>query len=642
MSRPGPAASAIRRVVRGVPLAAAFSALALAGCRPAVTPRGGSKRPPAPVVRPAPAAALPSPAPVCFVHEDAGPDAKFSQSRAAAAARCLALCGVDAPVFPWAALTNALAEPCRVAHLVFPMHADPPDLAALQDFAARGGHVVVHYSDDPVLAAFFGLRPPKIPGRPPSKGSWTGFDFLGPPPLHAPASVPQNAPRVVDFVPAGGDVRVLARWRGANPSQGPAALLRGPAGFWLSRPLYDDMPAADAGRLLLSLTATLEPSVWKTAAKALEARLPDAAGLRKLELALRKAAPGAARAAVSARFFSYRKLDDARRAKTAKGLYGSSLAELWEMDRLLVEAELVAHPLGPDRGKASLAVWAKGGWPPGTTTWDSCADLLAKAGVTDVCLFAGSLSGSIPAVPGAPADPGRGWRGDPFPAAVKACHARGIRVHAWVFALQADLSAGARYATAAPSKRLLHAPGRTAELPWLDPGAAANGDDLVAWVRALATKTGVDGVNLDYFRYPAEATDEAKDPAKLRALLERIRTELRAAAPACELSVDVYAYTSTVAQDWDEWLDAGLVDRAFAMNYAPDVPTLRRYMDRHPRNRKKQFCGIGAASSQSLLSPRDLVAQLREAFRAGYAGAAVYPFDERFLSDWAPALRLAR
>ena len=622
------------------------AALALAGAAGGCRPGGAAPDEPAAATPPpgaaAPPAALPAPAPVCFVHEDAGPNARIAQSRAVAASHRLALCGVEAPPFPWSALANALAEPCRVAHLVSPGGVSARDLDALRAFAARGGHVVVHYSDDPSLAAWFGLRPPRLPGLAPAKGAWTGFDFLGPPPLHAPASVPQNAPRVVELAPASKDVRVLARWRDANPAQGPAALLRGPAGFWLSRPLYDDLPADDASRLLLSLTATLEPPVWKTAAKALETRLPDAAGLRKLELALRKAAPGAARAAVSARFLAYRKLDDARRAKTAKGLYGSSLAELWEMDRRLLEAELVARPLGPDRGKARLAVWAKGGWPPGTNTWDSCADVLAKAGVSDVYLYAGTLSGSLPAVPGVPADPGRRSRGDPFPAAVKALHGRGIRVHAWIFALQADLSEGSRFADAKRSARLLHSPGRAARLPWLDPAVKANGDDLAAWAAALASKTGVDGVSLDYFRYPEEATEEKKDPAKLRALLGRVRAAVRAAAPDCELSVNCYAYVSAVGQTWDEWLEAGLFDTALVMNYAPDLATLRRYAKRHPARRDRQICGVGAASNQSLLSPRDLVAQLREAYGLGYAGAAVYPFDERFLADFAGVLRLAR
>ena len=636
---PGRTASAprprLRRVLRAAALAL-VAGLALPACNPP------SASPPDTVPRPAPPPAPPAPAPVCFVHDDAGPDAKFSLSRANASARRLALAGVDAPVFPMASLRTALSEPCRVAHLVYPGRFGADDLAALRAFVGRGGRLVVHYADDPGLAALFGLRAPKLPGLAPTKGTWTGFDFLGPPPLHAPASVDQTPPRVVEFVPASKDVRVLARWRGANPTQGPPALLRGPVGFWLSRPLYDDLPANDAARLLLSLTATLDPTQWKTAAKALEARLPNAR-LRDQERALaRLPADDPKRPALAALTTRYQVLDAARRKKASQGLYGASLAELWEMERTLSAAEAASHPLGPDRGAARLAVWAKGGWPPGTNTWASCAETIAAAGVTDVYLYAGSLSASIPAVPGVPADPGRGWRGDPFPAAVKACHARGIRVHAWIFSLSADTDPASRYGAAKDDRRLLHSPGRAARLPWLDPAVKANGDDLVAFVRALATKTGVDGVNLDYFRYPHEATAEARDPEKLRALLARVRAALRAAAPACELSVDVYGYTAAIAQDWDGWLAAGLFDKALVMNYAPDTETLRRYMDVHPKNRKKQLCGIGAASNQSLLAPLDLIAQLREAFRAGFAGAAIYPFDERFLADYATILRLAR
>lgn len=625
--RPGFAAAAV----------SAALAFALSACRPAALPA-----PPASVPRPAPAPSLPAPAPVCFVHDDAGADAAFSKSRALAASRRLALSGLEAPVFPMGALATALAAPCRVAHFVFPGRFSAGDLAAVRAFVAGGGRLVVHGADDPGLCALFGLRPPALPGLEPEKGAWTGFDFCEPPPLHAPASVAQAAPRVLEPAPAGKDVRVLARWRAPGESKRPPALLRGPAGFWLVRPLYDDLPAADASRLLLSLTATLDPPAWKTAAKALETQLPAPAAWKALDRDVRRLGDKAREGTFAALEARWRALDRERRDKAGQGLYGASLAPLWKMEETLVAAEALARPLGPDRGAARLAVWAKGGWPPGTNTWESAAEALAKAGATDVYLYAGSLAASIPAVPGVPADPGRSWRGDPFPAAVAACHARGIRVHAWIFALQAGTAPGARHDAAKNDRRLLHAPGRASALPWLDPAVAANGDDLVAFVRALATRTGVDGVNLDYFRYPLEATEEKRDPAALRALLGRIRKDLRVAAPRCELSVDVYAYTSTIAQDWDEWLAADLADRALVMNYAPDVETLRRYMALHPKNRKKQLCGIGASSSQSLLAPRDLLAQLREAYRAGYAGAAVYPFDERFLADYGLVLRLAR
>ena len=577
----------------------------------------------------------------CVFYADVGGPVTFVKSRATSVSRRLALTGVDAPLFPMSALTNALAGATGVAHLVSPNEPTPAQMAALRAFLDRGGHLVVHYSEAPSLCSLFGVRSHDPQGVKAASGDWTGFRFAGPAPLHAPAVVAQRAPSIVELSPTRGDVRVLARWHDDTGREGPPAVLRGPAGFWLSRPLYDDLPAADSSRLLLSLSATLHPPLWKTAAKALEARLAEARDGASPD-ALRHTVPAEKRPQLEECLRRADAAEAARAEKVRQGLYGASMADLWEEERVRLLAEALATPLGPVRGKARLAVWAKGGWAPGTNTWESAAAALADSGVSDVYLFAGTLSGSIPAVTNAPAHPGRSFRGDPFPNAVKACHARGIRVHAWIFALQADLAEGARYADPKLTRRLLHTPKRDRRLPWLDPAVRANATDLSAFVCAVARDTGVDGVNLDYFRYPMEATNEKRDPAKLRALLARIRRDMRAAAPKCELSVSVYGYSEKVAQRWDDWLADGLMDKALVMNYAADLDELRRYMALHPARRDRQLCGLGAASYQALLSPRDLLGQMRAAYSEGYGGVAIYPFDERFLADYAEALRLAR
>ena len=594
---------------------------------------------------------LPPPAPraadtgACVFYADVGGPVTFVKSRATSVSRRLALTGVDAPLFPMSELTNALAGATGVAHLVSPNEPTPAQMAALRAFLDRGGHLVVHYSEAPSLCALFGVRSHDPKGVKAASGDWTGFSFAGSPPLHAPTAVAQRAPSIVELSPTRGDVRVLARWHDSSGREGPPAVLRGPIGFWLSRPLYDDLPAADSSRLLLSLSATLHPPLWKTAAKALEERLDEVRGGASPSAAadaLRRGVPAAKRPQLEDLLRRAEAAEVARADKARQGLYGASMADLWEEERALLLAEALATPLGSVRGDARLAVWAKGGWAPGTNTWESAAAALADAGVSDVYLFAGTLSGSIPAVTNMPAHPGRSFRGDPFPEAVAACHARGIRVHAWIFALQADLADGARYADPKLTRRLLHTPKRDRRLPWLDPAVRANADDLSAFVCAVARGTGVDGVNLDYFRYPMEATNEKREPAKLRALLARIRRDLRAAAPSCELSVSVYGYSEKVAQRWDDWLADDLMDTALVMNYAADLDELRRYMALHPVRRDRQFCGLGAASYQALLSPRDLLEQMRAAYGQGYAGVAIYPFDERFLADYAEALRLAR
>lgn len=603
------------------------------------TPRPSTSPPKVDAAPSSPAAAVVVTSAVCVLHADSGPKAAFAKSRATAVARRLALTGVEAPLLPMAQLANALTGECAVAHLVLPTEPSKAQMRALRAFTVRGGRLVVHCSDSPALCAFFGVTPPGDPqGVPPAEGDWTGYAFTGPPPLHAPAAVAQRAPSILEVRPARADVRILASWSSESGEEGPPAVLRGPAGFWLSRPLYDDLSAADSSRFLLSLTATLHPPVWKGAATALGKRV---AALRAAVPPRRKA-PKANRERLDALLSRLDALEKTRADKTRHGLYGASLAELWEQERLLALADAVSKPLGPVRGDARLGVWSKSPWPPGTNTWDSAAAALAEVGVSDLYLFAGTLSGAIPDVKGVPADPGRNLRGDPFPAAVEACHARGIRVHAWVFSLQADLRDGARYADTNLTRRLLHSPGRTRRLEWLDPAVKTNGNDLASFVCALATETGVDGVNLDYFRYPLEATDEKRKPETLTALLRRVGGDLRKVAPDCELSVSVYAYTSTVAQEWDAWLDEGLADMALVMNYAPDVETLKRYMALHSAHRKRQICGIGASTYQSLLTSGELLAQLRAAYGEDYAGAAIYPFDERFLGDYAEPLGAAK
>ena len=580
----------------------------------------------------------------CIVYEDEGPGAKLARSRATATARCLTRAGLEVPLRPVSELDDALSPPCGVAHLVSLREPSAARLDALRAFIDRGGRLVVHASPAPSLCALFGVRPPpNATGLASPDGDWTGFAFDGATPSLAPTGLPQRTPAVLEFQPAPrSGVRVLARWHGARtPSPGPPAVLRGPAGFWLSRMLYDDASAADTGRLLLALTAELAPAAREAAAETLAARLAarrDGVSSRRFAAALLREAPAVNRPRLQSILDRITSLE----SPAADAPPVDPLAALWEQDQLWTQAEAVSHPLGPLRGNARLCVWSKSGWPPGTNTWESAASALAAAGVSDVYLYAGSLSGSIPEVKGVPAHPGRRFRGDPFPDAVAACHARDIRVHAWVFSLQADLREGARYAATNLTRRLLHNPDRSERLPWLDPAVRANARDLSAFACALATNAAVDGVSLDYFRYPENETNEKRSPDKLRTLLASVRADLRKAKPSCELSVCTYAYTNRVCQAWDGWLADDLCDRALVMNYAPDLETFRRYMDLHPDNRDHQICGIGAASNEALLAPEDLLEQLRAAFGAGYAGAAIYPFDERFLADDAEILELAR
>ena len=633
-------------------LAAAAAALVL--CTGPAAPR---KAPPPPAPRtPTVEAAVPAAtAEVCAVFDDlrAVADAKFSKSRAESVSRLLARGGLEAPVFPLSALRAALAEPCRVAHLVLLDAVSSADRAALDAFAARGGRVVVHGATAPELAAFFGVSRPD-PARdyrfPPGGGSWEEFRFSGTPPLNAPARIANRAAKVLAATPVSPGVTVAARWRDARGAAGPPAILRGPKGWWLVRPLYEDGSGRDRARLLSALTCNLRPPLWRGSSKALEARAWAAVGAASradAERALLRLAPKGRAEVVRASLRRVAALDDARAELFRKGLYGAAQSNLWALVSEVRLARAATMPVGPVRKGRPLAVWAPTGFPPAACRdWDDAAAKLAAAGATDLYLYAGSLAAAVADLPGVPKTPEAARRGNPFPAAVAACRRLGIRVHAWMPALQFEHPPEDRFAAYAKAGRLLRRDPGGEPMEWLAPASPAVAAELSRAVCAVAREEGVDGIHLDFLRYPSGSLRGSRDPATVTALLARLRADLRAAAPACALSVAVYGgYPACVknrGQDWQAWLDRGLCDRCVPMNYVPDLAGLRRLAGMQRRNRSRLLCGIGASSKESLLEPDGLVEQLREAYALGYAGAAIYAFDDRFVEELVPALRLAR
>ncbi|MBR1836332.1 MAG: hypothetical protein IJ783_03510, partial [Kiritimatiellae bacterium] len=333
--------------------------------------------------------------------------------------------------------------------------------------------------------------------------------------------------------------------------------------------------------------------------------------------------------------------DAAAAALFSRGLYGAAHSNLWNLVAAAKLAAAAAEPVRRPKG-AMLAVWEPtgfGGLPGG---WTEAAEKMAAAGVTDVFAWCGSPAGAVPDVPGVPSAGSRAGRPDPLASAVRECHARGIKVHAWVAALSFENPPPERMKAFEKAGRLLHGPDGRA-IAWLDPGAEANAAEVSRIACALAAR-GVDGINLDFIRYPG-SSKEKTDAAKIEAVVAKVRADLAKAAPRATLSACVYGwYPGCIAsrgQDWYAWLDKGLVDFAVPMNYAPDTAALRKIVDLQKRGRGRLVCGIGAGANESRLDAVGLLRQLREAYRAGYRGAAVYPFDARFAEELAPALESA-
>jgi uncharacterized lipoprotein YddW (UPF0748 family) len=110
-------------------------------------------------------------------------------------------------------------------------------------------------------------------------------------------------------------------------------------------------------------------------------------------------------------------------------------------------------------------------------------------------------------------DPGH----DPLAFAVEEAHARGLELHAWFNPYRAKASAKSSAAANHISKLLPEYAYVYGTALWMDPGAAAVQDQLVAVITDVVTRYDIDGVHFDDYFYPYPNGDAFPDDATFAA-----------------------------------------------------------------------------------------------------------------------------
>jgi uncharacterized lipoprotein YddW (UPF0748 family) len=190
----------------------------------------------------------------------------------------------------------------------------------------------------------------------------------------------------------------------------------------------------------------------------------------------------------------------------------------------------------------------------------------------------------------------------------------------------------------------------------------------------IAARYPVDGIHLDYIRDPGvpigdDPTTRARfalaygeDPARrdrlpaaertrldsawaafqraqVTAIVQEVRDSLNAVRPGLTLSAAVIADTLTARttdrQDWCAWLRTGLVDRAFAMCYAPRVQTVLSQLEGMSADvgTARLVPGIAVYNAP----PASAAAKIRGARALGFPAVALYSYDSLFAAagTWA-------
>lgn len=208
---------------------------------------------------------------------------------------------------------------------------------------------------------------------------------------------------------------------------------------------------------------------------------------------------------------------------------------------------------------------------------------------------------------------------------------------------------------------------------YTSPLVPAAADHVNAVVRDLVTRYAVDGVHLDYARYPTERFDysrgairafrdairpqlvgavrrevdgqEAEDPlaypdtfptewkafriSGLTSLVGRLRTTVKTARPDALVTVatapDIAEARDHRLQDWAGWLHAGLVDAVCPMAYTPEPARFAEQIAaaRDVKGGRAVWAGIGAYR----LAPAQTIENIETARRLGAAGVVLFSYD---------------
>lgn len=178
--------------------------------------------------------------------------------------------------------------------------------------------------------------------------------------------------------------------------------------------------------------------------------------------------------------------------------------------------------------------------------------------------------------------PGKSPGYDALQFAIDECHKRGMEVHAWVVTI--PVGKWNSYGCRQLRKRFPRLIKRIDQDGYMDPEATQTSCYLAEMCREIVQRYDVDGIHLDYIRYPETWKFRiGKDQARgnITRIVEKIHQAVKKEKPWVKMSCspigkfdDLSRYWShgwnaytKVAQDAQAWLKDGLMDELFPMMY---------------------------------------------------------------------------
>ena len=546
----------------------------------------------------------------------------------------------------------------------------------LKKFVADGGKLFVTYSLADTVAPLLGLRQTDWL-KEESPGQFAAIHLSAPEIPHMPTSVRQASWNITVATPITPKTKVIGYWHNlSGESTGLPALFLGETGVFFSHIfLPDDIQTKT--QLLAALLGHLVPEFRHTLAKqAIEAitTVGHTEGLEALAMFVQRSGVPQAGEALE----KGKRLMKQTRTEYDSQDYNKAITTARSSREAFSTAYFLSHRSLKMEGRA---VWNHSGLGAYPGDWDRSAKELAAAGVN--MIFPNMAWAGVAHYPSKILPHSETFEryGDQLAQCVSAARKHGLQVHVWKITWNLE---------GAPKEFVekMRQSGRTQvsatgkPLNWLCPSYPKNVQLELESVQEIIANYDVDGIHLDYIRYPGSHACYCEECRKRFILTTRRRIDkwptdvlpgtgtysdayiawrtqqitrlvrlfhkrVREANPNLKISAAVFggypACVTSIGQDWIAWAKAGYIDFVCPMNYTEDTDYFTELLTNQLALMPKEvaiYTGIGATASNSLLTPDAVVEQIYLSRNLGASGWTIFNYSLDISETVLPALRM--
>ena len=546
----------------------------------------------------------------------------------------------------------------------------------LKSFVASGGKLFVTYTLPDTVASLLGLRQINWLKQE-APGHFASIQLNAPDILDMPASIRQASWNITVAEPTTSETKIIGYWHNAKgESTGLPALSVGKTGSFFSHIFLPDDTQRKM-QMLAALLGHIVPEFRRTFAKRAIATLTTVGHTKDLET-LRQFVQQSGISEASEALKTGEAL--MRQAHTAYDdkVYNTTITTARACRAAFSKAYFLSHVSIETEGRA---VWNHSGLGAYPGDWDRSAKELAAAGVN--LILPNMAWAGVAHYPSEILPQSKKFTqyGDQLAQCVTAAHKHGLEVHVWKITWNLE---------GAPKEFVekVREAGRTQvsatgqALNWLGPSHPKNVLLELESALEIVANYDVDGIHLDYIRYPGSHACYCEGCRKRFVLATRLQIDewpaavlpktgmynekytewrvqqitrlvrllhkrLREADPDIKLSAAVFGWypgcITTIGQDWMAWAKAGYIDFVCPMNYTEDTSyfteLLANQLALMPKN-VAIYPGIGATASNSLLTPDAVVEQIYLARELGASGWTIFDYSLDISEAVLPALAI--